>query len=175
MKRGGGNRKGASFERFMCKTFSRWLTAGKRVDIFWRTAMSGGRATVMARRGVDIRQGGDMCSQDPDGHVLTDYLYFEFKHLKKIPVESLLMRRGLLHKVWAKAQRESLRAGKNLVLVMRQNGSPITVLADGGAARYLRIKARMTVHEYDMHVCLLKDLLASPPPRRRVRLIMRQS
>lgn len=170
MKRGGGNIKGGRFERSMCKTFSKWVTGGKRTDVFWRTAMSGGRATVMARRGVDVRQSGDMCSVAPEGHVLTDYLFFEMKHLKRTPFEALLKSTGLLHKIWKKAQREAVRANRYLLLVVRQNGWPVVVIADGGAARFLKLEPRVIVRTHDMHVALLQDLLKTKPPARRIKL-----
>jgi hypothetical protein len=65
MKRGGGSNKGSSFERDICKQFSRWITNGERDDVFWRTAGSGARATVRQRRGQSTANSdGDMCCLD---------------------------------------------------------------------------------------------------------------
>jgi len=46
MRKGGGKAKGASFERDICRRLSLWVSAGKQEDVFWRSAMSGGRSTV---------------------------------------------------------------------------------------------------------------------------------
>lgn len=51
-KRGRGSQKGSAFEREICRTLSLWWTHGKRDDVFWRTAGSGGRGTVRARKGL---------------------------------------------------------------------------------------------------------------------------
>lgn len=43
--------KGPSYEREVAKQLSLWWTKGDRDDLCWRTANSGGRATVRGRKG----------------------------------------------------------------------------------------------------------------------------
>src|SRR4051794_4734956 len=108
MKKGGGKGKGSSYERYVCKVLSLWITNGEREDVFWRSAMSGGRATVQHRRGVSVRQSGDICAVAPEGHVLTDTLYIECKHVKKLGLDSFLIKgTGPLANFWDKAQKEA--------------------------------------------------------------------
>lgn len=72
--------KGSLFERQICKELSLWWTEGKRDDIFWRTAGSGGRATSRARRRQSTANShGDICALDPLGKPLLDALVFELK------------------------------------------------------------------------------------------------
>lgn len=60
--------KGSDFEREICKDLSRWWTCSDRDDVFWRTAMSGGRATVRARQGKTTAGSyGDITAIDPIG------------------------------------------------------------------------------------------------------------
>ena len=51
MRKGGGKAKGSSFERLICKELSLWITGGEHQDVFWRSAMSGGRSTVAMKKG----------------------------------------------------------------------------------------------------------------------------
>lgn len=72
--------KGGSFEREMCKKFSLWWTEGQRDDIFWRTAGSGARATVRAKKGQGTKNSyGDMMAIDPIGEPLLKVVTVEFK------------------------------------------------------------------------------------------------
>src|ERR1039458_9196081 len=109
-KRGGGKQKGAAFERKICQELSVWVSEGKRKDLYWRSAMSGGRATLGKRRGEDLaHQAGDICAVHPDGHVLTDSYFIECKHYRNLEFDRFLFGEGKLGKFWkvASAQAES--------------------------------------------------------------------
>lgn len=72
--------KGSAFEREVCKMLSLWWSRGQSSDIFWRTAMSGGRATVRRKKGLVTRHhNGDIDAIDPTGKPLTDLLLIEIK------------------------------------------------------------------------------------------------
>ena len=72
--------KGGVFESEMCKKLSLWWTDGTRDDVFWRTGLSGGRATARAKRGLSTaHQHGDIGPTDPIGAPLTDLFVFELK------------------------------------------------------------------------------------------------
>ena len=72
--------KGASFERFVCVQLSEWWSKGRRQDIFWRTSMSGGRATVRSKKGkATFGAYGDITAVDPIGRPLTEYCTIELK------------------------------------------------------------------------------------------------
>ena len=46
-----GNKKGGGFERKTLKALSLWISKGERKDIFRRSIMSGGRATIALASG----------------------------------------------------------------------------------------------------------------------------
>jgi len=72
--------KGAPFEREMAERLSRWWTDGHRSDIFWRTANSGGRATVRRRKALTtVNQAGDLGAIDASGQALLDLVVVELK------------------------------------------------------------------------------------------------
>ena len=74
------SKKGGGFEREMCKLLSKWYTHGERDDIFWRTAGSGGRATVRMKQGkMTADSAGDMCAIDEIGKKLTAASIWEMK------------------------------------------------------------------------------------------------
>lgn len=126
MRPGGGKAKGAAFERVVCAQFSLWLTNGKRKDLFWRSAMSGGRATVHVRKGQSIRQSGDITAVAPEGHVLTDVFFIECKHVRDLHIDRFFLEgEGQLAKFWRHARREARQHGKLPMIVAKQNGYPV--------------------------------------------------
>jgi len=73
-------RKGAEFEREVCKELSLWWMDGKRDDVFWRTSNSGGRATVRRKKSKStFGQNSDVQAIDPIGQPLIDVMLLELK------------------------------------------------------------------------------------------------
>lgn len=130
MRKGGGGQKGAAFERGMCKRLSLWVSHGKREDLFWRSSMSGGRATVMKRRGITLAaQAGDIVAVDKAGQALTADFYFELKHVKNYQLDSFITKNtGRLAAYWYRACQEASEYGKSAVLIARQNQFPTIVV-----------------------------------------------
>lgn len=122
MKPGGGKAKGAEFERHVCKRLSLWMSDGEREDLFWRSAMSGGRATLQNRKGVKNKtQEGDITSLDPLGHLLTDEYVIECKFLKTLDAMSFLLRgSGGMGDAWTVLKTAS-KNGKGCLLVAKEN------------------------------------------------------
>lgn len=119
MRPGGGKQKGASFERLVCVDFSLWISGGKRKDLFWRSAMSGGRATIS--RG-EVRQAGDISSVAAEGHVLTDSCYIECKHVRDLALPGFILNgTGLLARFWETALHESAKYGRLPLIIAKQN------------------------------------------------------
>ena len=131
MRAGGGKAKGSAFEREVCKKLSLWITDGEMEDCLWRSAISGGRATVAHRKGKVVRQGGDICAVSPEGHKLTDHWYIECKHVKKLGLDQFLVKgTGLLAEFWKKCRDEAGRYGvKSPVIIAKQNGWPVLVIS----------------------------------------------
>lgn len=122
--------KGAGFEIKICVQLSLWLTRGKSRDCFWRSAMSGGRATTAFKRGVRLdRQAGDICAISPEGHRITDNYYLECKHRRDIGLESFLIKNiGPMAGWWRKTVAEAARHEREPVMIVRGNFMPILVV-----------------------------------------------
>jgi hypothetical protein len=119
-----GAGKGSAFERKVCKALSRWVSGGKREDLFWRSSISGGRATMAAKRGNMLRQqAGDISSIAPEGHVLTDTFYVECKFYKSLEIDNFCMgdKTGKLYKFWVRAVKDAKRYDRLPMLIAREN------------------------------------------------------
>ena len=129
MRAGGGKAKGAGFERDICVALSGWLSRGKRKDLFWRSAMSGGRATLGMRKGEKhLSQGGDVSAIDPAGAPLTERFCIEIKFYKDLGFTGLWFGKGTLYQFWTKARDDARRYGKEPMLIAKQNMQETVVL-----------------------------------------------
>jgi len=137
MKQGGGKRKGGTFERLICAKLSLWVSGGRNRDLFWRSAMSGGRATVGQRKGHRVsRVAGDICATAPEGHALTNVLYFELKSYKRLFLERFLLTgTGKLADFWRKTCREARKHHRHPVLIAKENGLPVLWITRPGVTR----------------------------------------
>lgn len=133
MRLGGGKAKGSNFERTICVRFSLWVSGGKLRDLFWRSSMSGGRATIIRTKGESNRQGGDICSVAPEGHTLTDRFFMECKHVKDIRLETfILANRGPIAEWWKKACKQAKESDRQPVLIIKGNHCPIITISKPG-------------------------------------------
>lgn len=133
MNGAGSKAKGGEFERAVCKRLSLWMTRGLRDDLFWRSAMSGGRATVRFNRGARNRtQAGDISAIDPIGERLTGQFLIECKAYKSLDLPGLFypQRSGGIVQFWDKCRKDAFKAGLSPMLVAKQNGFPILVVVD---------------------------------------------
>ena len=123
MKPGAGKTKGAAFERLVCKRLSLWVSGGRQKDIFYRSSMSGGRATVLSKKGESWGSvAGDICSVHPLGHKLTDKIFFECKHLKDAYLLQLLIKQsGPLLSYWDTVCDQASKYNKLPCLIVKQN------------------------------------------------------
>jgi len=171
MKHGGGSQKGATNERKVCRLLSLWVTHGKREDVFWRSAMSGGRATVAKRKGkILASQAGDISAVDEAGHTLTNYFYIETKHVKAIQLDRFIVTQtGPLVKYWKTVQLEARSYNKQPLLIVKQNLLPILFICPFGIASKLtegRLKrTEALARVYGQHACeiwLFERVLSAP-------------
>lgn len=59
--------KGGGYERELSEKFSLWWSDGKNDELFWRSAGSGGRATVRGKKGMTVTAGaGDIIPVQKD-------------------------------------------------------------------------------------------------------------
>lgn len=127
------NSKGGSFERWVAKSFSLWMTDGKRNDLLWRTAMSGGRATLQRKRGINnIAQVGDISAIDPEGLRLTKHFVVECKHRNDLNLfGGLALGRGRLFKYWEKLCEEAeATESRHPLLIACENRQPTLLLTN---------------------------------------------
>jgi len=132
-KKGRGKSKGSNFERKICKELSHWVSKGKRDDLYWRSAMSGGRATIGLGQGI-VRKGqmGDVTSIDKLGAVLIRDFVIELKHVKDLNIESGILygTKGGLVTYWGKLLGECFASGKKPLLIGRSNNRPVVFIVD---------------------------------------------
>jgi hypothetical protein len=148
MKQGRGKQKGSSFERLICKELSLMVTNGKRKDCFWRSAMSGGRATV--HKLGDVRQAGDICAVAPEGNALVEQFYFECKFYRNLAIGRFVIEnKGPLGRFWTKTVAEARKHNRIPVLIAKQNNLPIFVVWQNrqivSFKRWLKAKAGIAV------------------------------
>ena len=138
MRPGGSKAKGGTFERLICVKLSKWLTNGEKEDCLWRSAMSGGRATVGRRRGVDLdSQSGDLSAISPEGHWLTDKFSIECKSYANIHISSLIFgTKGGIIEFWKQCKRDAALATRLPMLIAKQNRQDVLLCinAEGLAA-----------------------------------------
>lgn len=159
MRHGGSPAKGSSFERKVCKDLSLWVTKGKAGDVFWRSAMSGGRATLHLKVGNLIRQCGDICAVAPEGFPFANHWFVECKHVKNLFIPSFLISdTGDLAKFWDKTLEQAQHHHKVPMIIARQNNSPILVITKvGHLDRYAA--ALLTSHARGCDITLYSDLI----------------
>ena len=128
MRAGGSKQKGAGFERDVCKKLSLWVSEGKSDAIFWRSAMSGGRATVGQKQGIQRNtQVGDISAIDPIGAPFLDVFYVECKFYKDFMWAAYMLKQsGTLHRIWKDLCLKSFDTvvDKIPMLIGKQNGYP---------------------------------------------------
>ena len=131
--------KGQAFERETCEAMSKWLTRGKRTDLFWRSAMSGGRSTVKFKKGKqNVTQGGDLSALDPIGHAFLENFVIECKFYNDLDSASSLLRGyGRLLKFWRETNTDAKRCKKWPLLIAKQNRFPTLLVTNRAGADFL--------------------------------------
>lgn len=168
MKAGGGKSKGGAFERQICVKLSKWVSEGEKDDLFWRSAMSGGRATVGAKKGISrSSQSGDISSIAPEGHVLTNNFSIECKTYADLMLDGLLLdKKGGIVSFWNQTKRDAINSEKKPMLIAKQNrsivllglSSPGLLFFDilHGVAGHLAYYPKHDLHLYDFELFLKK-------------------
>ena len=170
MRAGGSNEKGGRFERKICVSLSLWLSKGERKDLFWRTSMSGGRATLALRADDKLEaQSGDISAISQLGHSLVDRYIIECKHRKDLQLgHALAGRKGNLIMFWENHKRLCAQYSKWPMLIARQNHMPVLLGVDlRGAAMFRTRSLRPTavIAAHDLYVFDFLDFLALAQPQ----------
>src|SRR5882672_5830106 len=143
MRKGGGKQKGASFEREICRHLSLWVSQGKNEDVYWRSAMSGGRSTVAFAKGKRLAaQAGDITCIHPIGHALAGQFFMECKAYRDLNYPGLLKGTGHLVVFWREAVEQAKRYKKLPLLIAKQNQQPATACLTAEGVRLLKLRGR---------------------------------
>jgi hypothetical protein len=116
--------KGSQYERDTCTQLSLWWSENKNDSIFWRTSMSGGRATTRAKQGKKTAFAyGDVTFTDPIGKPFISKCLLELKrgYTKDISILDFLDKNKgepLLLKWWNKAEKERRLANRKYILII---------------------------------------------------------
>ncbi len=110
--------KGGQWERDFCRLLSLWWSKGEDRDIFWRTASSGGMATINKNLPTQV---GDVTYMKPEGQLLIDNFVFELKHYsyKGLDFLPLLDYKGNIFEWWVKLCKEAEQYNKIPFLVIK--------------------------------------------------------
>lgn len=126
--------KGSEFERKVCKSLSLWISDDERDDLFWRSAMSGGRASVKFKKGENNKtQIGDISAIDPLGAKLTNKFVVECKCYQDIKLYSMLYgmpRNNSLLGFWNELVDISYANKKLPILIFKENGKQEMICLD---------------------------------------------
>lgn len=161
--------KGGRHERKVSVDLSKWLSKGQREDLLWRSATSGGRATVARKKGKDLRsQAGDISAIHALGQPFLDAFYIENKHYKNLEYEGLLTNTGFLVKFWKETVRLAKTYNKEPMLIAKQNHKPTVVFISRHGCKALCLfhqHAVLIAPQLNLHGFLFDDFvqLAEPP------------
>lgn len=159
--------KGSTFERDVCKRLSLWLSRGMHDDWFWRTAMSGGRATLRHAAGKrNQQQVGDICSIAAQGERLTSRFVIECKNYKNLHWESFLRNdtpaAGTICGFWNTCKADAYSMGRRPLMFVKQGrlGEFAIMDTDGAAAMgFYDARYWAVFHKRDAAVITLEDFL----------------
>lgn len=162
--------KGSAFERDVCVRLSGWLSRGERKDLFWRSAMSGGRATVAlkARESTLKAQAGDISTVTGQGELFTSIFCIEAKHYAELKFHAAVMQRAgtvpTIIKFWHEAKFDAAQHEKIPMLIAKQNNYPAMMGTTTQAMRYLKLYD-WSVHFVDYELCfVLFDMFLGSTP-----------
>jgi len=120
--------KGGASENETCRELSLWWSEGKSSALFRRTQMSGGKATVRARKKKKTPyEYGDITFSEPEAKPLIDFLLIENKSGYKDLINALDFvdaprKHPQLLKWWWKCEKEKEQAGRYYsIIIFRRN------------------------------------------------------
>lgn len=163
MRSGGSKAKGSSFERLICKELSLWLSEDKRQDLFWRSSMSGGRATVALQQGITLSsQAGDITAIHSSGQAFIEKFYVECKSYKTLNIPNLITGSGgNFIKFWTEADSEAKKYNKLAFFIAKQNNFPILLcMKKTSYNTFVAPKINYTdISSFGIRVCVFRDFI----------------
>jgi hypothetical protein len=159
MNSSGSKSKGSSFERVICRKLSLLASDGKRTDLYWRSALSGGRARLQLNKDIiNQTQAGDISSISELGFWLINVYTIEVKHYKDLQLTSgFLNNTGFLHDFWSKLKDDCRVSGKLPLMIAKQNNRPTLMLTLPNKAPTFS-PPLVTLHEWSAELRLFDSL-----------------
>ncbi len=163
--------KGSAFERSVCQRLSLWASDGAREDVFWRSSISGGRATLGSRKARGTKftaQAGDISAIHPLGHPLLKLFFIECKHLRRLQLDlALYGYKGFLEKLWIKPSKQAAAIRREPLCIVKENRRAELVLTTPKGGRWLqecRVRTGdfpgvATLHQVGMRVYRFDELV----------------
>lgn len=146
------SRKGPAWERKFCTLLSDWWTGGSPDCVFWRTANSGGRATVRGRKGQHTSgQHGDIAHTAPSGEAFCRAFTVELKKgYNKATLIDLVDKPGsCVYREWIDKLRNTASAAGSLSWMLvhhRDRREPLVFLEGGVAQRLWEMQGHLSLH-----------------------------
>lgn len=154
--------KGSRFERELCRDLSLWVSRAAHEDLFWRSAISGGRATNRVARHGAQKVSGDICSVRQEGHIFTNWWHIEAKHVRDIELTSFVLKgTGFLAAEWPRCHKQALSHHKLPMLIAKQNRFPAIVVLRPGTLDHPDWP-QLSLPRQGCIVYLLEQLLSRP-------------
>jgi len=144
--------------------------------VFWRSAMSGGRATVMRQAGKKASAiAGDVTATKRIGMGFASAFFVECKFVKNLRFDGLVtgLKTGIMD-YWTVAKREAKRHKKEPIIIAKQNNLPTIMVMSLEAVIKLQIRGSSDcsiAHYPKLGCCLvwfdgfLKEVEPYIPPR----------
>ena len=170
-KSGTSKSKGSDYERTICGRLSLWCSNLTRDDLFWRSAMSGGRANVPSRKSKGQTfeaQCGDVVATHAQGNHLVSLFVVECKFWRDLELQQPTFGLpGQMIPQWLKTYEEAKRTGRQPLFCAKQNHKADIVLTTAKGAQILRtedpdckLQETVILMRYSARVFLLQDILA---------------
>ena len=115
--------KGSNYERDFAKRLSMWWSYGQLQDAFWRTSLSGGKATI---DNSDVHV-GDICALRPIAVPLENCVVFELKrgYTKSLLLDWLLLGvTSLVGQWWEKGYKQATTLNRKFILIVKHDFHP---------------------------------------------------
>lgn len=186
MRAGGSKAKGAEFERYACKALSLWVSKAAhknsvsnecklRDDLFWRSAMSGGRATQQQHKGkITGTQAGDVSALAGHGaefaraKKLISKFVIECKAVKDLQLTRLVSDgQGFVRKTWNEVLLID-RQDRSPMLIMKQNRGPVLMAIAANALTH-DVVSQLHTHSEVAHTYSTTVLIGTTSGRQIVR------
>jgi hypothetical protein len=134
------------------------------MDLLWRSAMSGGRATVQLNSGkLNLNQSGDVSAIGQGAYEFCERTYVEVKHYKDLGIgRAIICGTGPLADFWRTTVKEADRYGKRPLLIARQNLYPPLAITLQTAPIFHQPPI-ITLHHWSAQIHIFNDVTRVRP------------